>query len=131
MLDQRQVADLTEYVVALSRRQADRAAVGRAAQLYADNCAACHGPTGTGDRAQGAPDLTDREWLYGSARESIAAQIHNGRGGVMPTWEGRFSPGVVKALAVYVHANSAGDSHPTAVVATVAAATPAEAAPVS
>lgn len=130
MLDQRQVGDLTEYVVALSGRQADRAAVGRAAQLYADNCAACHGAAGTGDRAQGAPDLTDREWLYGSDRESIAAQIHNGRGGVMPTWEGRFSPGVIKALAVYVHANSAGDSHPTAVVPAAVQTASAQAATV-
>jgi len=26
----------------------------------------------------------------------------------MPTWEGRFSPGVIKALAVYVHVNAGG-----------------------
>ena len=129
MLDPKQVADMTEYVVALSGRQADRAAVARSAQLFADNCAACHGPTGTGDRAQGAPDLTDRDWLYGSDRESIAAQIHNGRGGVMPTWEGRFSPAVIKALAVYVHANSAGDSRPTPPPAPAAEAAPAQAAP--
>ncbi|OGN43975.1 MAG: cytochrome-c oxidase, cbb3-type subunit III [Caulobacterales bacterium RIFCSPHIGHO2_01_FULL_70_19] len=108
MLNGRQVSDLTEYVVSLSGRQADAAAVGRAAQLYADNCAACHGATGTGDQMQGAPNLTDREWLYGSDRASISGQIHNGRNGVMPTWENRFSPGVIKALAVYIHANAGG-----------------------
>jgi cytochrome c oxidase cbb3-type subunit 3 len=26
----------------------------------------------------------------------------------MPSWEGRFSPGVIKALAVYVHVNAGG-----------------------
>jgi len=32
----------------------------------------------------------------------------------MPTWEARFSPETVKALAVYVHANAGGDvSTPT------------------
>lgn len=108
MLTAAQVSDLTEYVVRLSGRPANAAAVGRAQQLYADNCAACHTPTGVGDRAVGAPNLTDREWLYGSDRESIRGQIHNGRNGVMPTWEGRFSPGVIKALAVYVHVNAGG-----------------------
>jgi cytochrome c oxidase cbb3-type subunit 3 len=108
MLSPAQVSDMTEYVVRLSGRPADAAAVGRAQQLYADNCAACHTPTGVGDRLVGAPNLTDREWLYGSDRESIRGQIHNGRNGVMPTWEGRFSPGVIKALAVYVHVNAGG-----------------------
>jgi cytochrome c oxidase cbb3-type subunit 3 len=108
MLNGRQVADLTEYVVSLSGRRADPAAVARAQQLYADNCAACHGPTGTGSVELGAPNLTDREWLYGSDRASISGQIHNGRNGVMPTWESRFSPGVIKALAVYIHANAGG-----------------------
>ena len=108
MLTEAQTADLTEYVIALSGRQADAAAVGRATQLYADNCAACHTPTGVGDRTLGAPNLTDREWLYGSDRASIQAQLHNGRNGVMPSWEGRFSPAVIKALAVYVHVNAGG-----------------------
>ncbi len=116
MLSVAQVADLTEYVVRLSGRQANAAAVGRAQQPFADNCAACHGPDGTGDQAQGAPNLTDREWLYGSDRESIRGQIHNGRNGVMPTWEGRFSPGVIKALAVYVHVNAGGGADVPGVV---------------
>ncbi|MBU1540589.1 MAG: cytochrome-c oxidase, cbb3-type subunit III [Alphaproteobacteria bacterium] len=116
MLTPAQVSDLTEYVVALSGRPADAAAVGRAQQLYADNCAACHTPTGVGDQAQGAPNLTDREWLYGSDRDSIRGQIHNGRNGVMPSWEGRFSPAVIKALAVYVHVNAGGGAEVPGVV---------------
>ena len=40
--------------------------------------------------------------------EVITGQIYNGRAGVMPSWEGRFSPAVIKALAVYVHANAGG-----------------------
>ena len=124
MLTNAQVADVAEYVVALSGREADAAGVARGRQIYADNCVACHGPTGQGDRAQGAPDLTDREWLYGSDREAIRGQIHNGRNGVMPTWEGRFSPAVIKALAVYVHVNAGGGeaSAPTPPAASEAAA---------
>ena len=39
-----QVNDLTEYVVALSHRPADAAAVARAAPVFQANCAVCHGP---------------------------------------------------------------------------------------
>ncbi|MFN3583417.1 cytochrome-c oxidase, cbb3-type subunit III [Phenylobacterium sp.] len=108
LLSADQIRDLTEYVVALSGRKADAAAVARARQTFADQCAACHGPAGTGDQVKGAPNLTDAEWLYGSDRDTIHDQIWNGRNGVMPTWEARFSPETIKALAVYIHANAGG-----------------------
>ena len=69
-------------------------------------------PAGTGDRARGIPDLTDREWLYGADRTPIRDQIWNGRNGVMPTWQARFSPETIKALAVYIHANAGGEAEP-------------------
>ena len=50
MLTAAEVSDLTEYVVALSGRPANVAAVRRAAPIYQTQCVACHGPTGTGDR---------------------------------------------------------------------------------
>ena len=108
MLNDAQIGDLTEYVVALSRRPADKAAVGRAAPLYQAQCAACHGPAGEGSQALGAPNLTDGEWLYGGDRADIRGQIFNGRNGVMPAWGDRFDPETIKALAVYIHANAAG-----------------------
>jgi cytochrome c oxidase cbb3-type subunit 3 len=103
-----QIEDLTEYVVALSGRPANRAAVDRAAPVFQANCAICHGPEGRGDQTKGAPNLTDKEWLYGPARDDIHGQIWNGRGGVMPTWQSRLDPETIKSLAVYVHANAAG-----------------------
>jgi cytochrome c oxidase cbb3-type subunit III len=108
MLSPRQVNDLTEYVVALSGREANAAAATRIKQTFADQCASCHGPDGRGNQAKGAPNLTDAEWLYGSNRDAIRAQIWNGRGGVMPTWGTRFDEPTLKALAVYIHANAAG-----------------------
>src|SRR5690606_29889781 len=86
MLNDGQIGDLTEYVVALSGRTANKAAVGRAAPIFAEQCAACHGVAGKGDQAQGAPDLTDAEWLYGADRDVIRGQIYGGRNGVMPAW---------------------------------------------
>jgi cytochrome c oxidase cbb3-type subunit 3 len=103
-----QIGDLTEFVVALSHRPADIAAVRRAGKLYVDNCAACHGPRGQGQAQPGAPNLTDADWLYGADRASIRDQIVHGRGGVMPAWGGRLSPETIKALAVYVHVNAGG-----------------------
>jgi cytochrome c oxidase cbb3-type subunit 3 len=108
MLKDGQIDDLTEYVVALSHRAANAAAVTRVAQLYIDQCASCHGPAGKGDQTRGVPNLTDNEWLYGPTRDDIRAQIFNGRGGVMPTWGQRFDPQTIKALTVYIHANAGG-----------------------
>lgn len=122
LLSKAQISDLTEYVVALSGRKADAAAVGRATQTFADQCASCHGAAGTGDVTRGIPNLTDADWLYGSDREAISGQIFNGRNGVMPTWEARFSPETIKALAVYVHANAGGGVEPTATAAKPAGA---------
>jgi len=103
-----QVEDLTEYVVALSHRNADQASVARAAPVFAANCVVCHGPQGLGNAQFGAPNLTDADWLYGSDRTSIHDQIWNGRGGVMPAWGRRFDSAAIKALAVYIHVKSGG-----------------------
>jgi cytochrome c oxidase cbb3-type subunit III len=109
LLEPAQINDLTEYVVSLSGGKADAQAVGRATQLYAEQCASCHGADGKGLREFGAPNLTDREWLYGGTREEIKAQIVNGRNGVMPTWGQRLDPITIDALAVYVHSLGGGE----------------------
>ena len=109
LLKPAQIKDLTEYVVHLSGREADAAAVSRAKPLFETNCAACHGPDGKGNRMFGAPNLTDQVWLYGPKRADIDDQITNGHGGVMPTWGGRLSAETIKSLAVYVHSLGGGE----------------------
>jgi cytochrome c oxidase cbb3-type subunit 3 len=108
MLQPAQIDDLTEYVVHLSNRPADAAAVARAQPLFEAQCSACHGPEGKGMVEVGAPNLTDADWLYGADRVAIRGQIFAGNGGVMPTWGGRLSPETIKALAVYIHSNAGG-----------------------
>jgi cytochrome c oxidase cbb3-type subunit 3 len=108
LLKPEDVNDMTEYVVALSHRKADQGAVNRAAPLFAQQCAVCHGPAGAGNPAVGAPNLTDADWLYGSDRQSIHDQIWYGRGGVMPTWAGRLDADQIKAVTVYVHTQAGG-----------------------
>ena len=108
LLKPQQVDDLTEYVVALSHRKANPASVARAAPVFAEQCAACHGADGKGQQAVGAPNLTDADWLYGGDRKSIHDQIWFGRGGVMPAWRTRLTEAQIKAVTVYVHVNSGG-----------------------
>lgn len=130
LLSAQQIADVTDYVISLSpardRLAPNMAAAGRGAALYQEQCSACHGPGGAGDRAVGAPSLTDDVWLYGGSREEIQGQIELGRGGVMPSWEARFDAGTLRALAYYVHEMGGGEPDAPAPEATPAAVTPAQ-----
>jgi cytochrome c oxidase cbb3-type subunit 3 len=78
------------------------------AKVFADNCASCHGDAGKGNQELGAPDLTDKIWLYGSDEATLIETISNGRAGVMPAWVERLDPATIKALAVYVHSLGGG-----------------------
>ncbi len=77
-------------------------------KLYAENCAACHGPEGKGNPELGAPNLADAIWLYGGDKASIVNRIANGGGGVMPAWKDRLDETTIKALTVYVHSLGGG-----------------------
>jgi len=81
----------------------------RGAKVFAENCAVCHGEKGAGNRELGAPNLTDKIWLYGPDKQTIVDGIVNGRGAVMPAWAGRLSDTTIKALTVYVHALGGGE----------------------
>lgn len=104
--DNAQLDNLVDHVLSLSGK-AESNRVG--AQLYADNCAACHGANGGGNRELGAPRLDDAIWLRGSSRGAIKRQILDPRMGMMPKWEGRLDPVTVKMLAAYVHSLGGGE----------------------
>jgi cytochrome c oxidase cbb3-type subunit 3 len=82
------------------------AAAGK--KIFADNCTSCHGDNAKGNQELGAPDLTDKIWLYGSDEATLVETISNGRAGVMPAWVGRLDPSTIKALTVYVHSLGGG-----------------------
>ncbi len=109
MLEPAQIKEIALYVRSLSGNTEDVAAVGDGAQLFAANCAVCHGETGKGNRELGAPNLTDAIWLYGSTEDEIIRQIRAPRNGVMPSWAGRLGDTTVKELAVYVHSLGGGE----------------------
>ena len=75
---------------------------GAGAQIFADNCAGCHGEDAKGMVESGAPDLTDGFWIYGGDARTIFTSVYSGRHGHMPHWEGRLSPLDIKLLTLYV-----------------------------
>lgn len=51
-------------------------------RLFGNNCAGCHGANARG--STGFPNLTDGDWLYGGAPQTIIETITKGRTGTMP-----------------------------------------------
>lgn len=109
LLDETQIAQVTEHVLAISGQDHDAALAAEGATLFADNCAACHMEDGSGDRTQGAPKLTDAIWLYGGSREKIIETVTKARFGVMPDWNERLSEDEIRAVAFYVHGRGGGE----------------------
>ena len=101
-----QAGQVASHVLSLTGKAPANAA---GAQLYADNCAVCHGPDGLGLREFGAPDLADAIWLYGGTHEQVTRQILQPRHGVMPAWGNRLDPVTIKMLAAYVHSLGGGE----------------------
>ncbi|HZJ91878.1 MAG TPA: cytochrome-c oxidase, cbb3-type subunit III [Thiopseudomonas sp.] len=75
-------------------------------QSYNTMCVACHGPDGTGNQMLGAPNLTDRIWLYGSSFAQVQQTIRHGRNGQMPAQADFLGNDKVHLLAAYVYSLS-------------------------
>ncbi|MEA1015307.1 cytochrome-c oxidase, cbb3-type subunit III [Sphingosinicella sp. LY1275] len=117
MLDAAQIEDVVSHVRVISGAEKASPSSRRGSALFAQNCAACHGPGGEGSRTLGAPDLVDAIWLYGGDRHTLTQTITNARYGVMPSWGNRLDPVTVKMLAAYVHSLGGGEALPTQVAA--------------
>jgi cytochrome c oxidase cbb3-type subunit 3 len=68
--------------------------------IFANNCAACHGSDAHG--AKGYPNLTDSDWLYGGTPDIVVTTITKGRTGVMPPWGPVLGDKGVEEVANYV-----------------------------
>lgn len=111
ILQPRQITQVASFVASLSNK-AENASGGDIAagkDVFAQNCASCHGDNGKGNRELGAPNLTDAIWLYGSTPAAIAAQVRTPKHGVMPAWGVRLGDTTVKELTVYVHSLGGGE----------------------
>ena len=100
---------MVDYVLSLSELPHDQTAAAAGEVVFQDNCAACHMEDGTGDRTQGAPNLADAVWLYGSDPQTIRRMVQEGPYGVMPGWSSRLSEADIRAVAAYVHGLGGGE----------------------
>ncbi len=109
ILTDEEVAQVVNHVLSVSGQEADAALASAGATVFLDNCSACHGENAMGDRTLGAPNLTDRIWLYGGSPEAIEYTVRFARFGVMPSWSGRLSEAEIRAAAIYVHSLGGGE----------------------
>lgn len=100
------IKNVANYVLSLSGRTHDAVRAAQGKEIFATNCAMCHGPDGKGNPALGAPNLTDNVWLYGGGETTIIQTIAKGRNGVMPAWGQFLGENKVHVLAAYVYAMS-------------------------
>ncbi len=108
ILDATQIDNVANFVRQLAQLDHDATKATAGATVFADQCAACHGDKGEGNKTAGAPQLNDAIWLYGNTMADITAQIKLPRQGVMPAWQARLGEGKVKQLTAYVHSLGGG-----------------------
>jgi len=108
-LGEEKVKNVVAYVRSLSGLPTDSLKAQLGKEVFMQNCAACHGPEGKGTQALGAPNLTDKIWLYDSSEATITQGVMNGRHvGVdpahspMPAHKDSLGPGKIQVLAAYV-----------------------------
>ena len=112
LLSNEEIEQVVNYVMSLSGQtppSPDMAEAG--AEVFDFNCSACHGADGTGDRFQGAPNLTDAIWLYGGDYDTLHETVYNARYGVMPPMGGaELSEAEIRAVVTYVHGLGGGEA---------------------
>ncbi|AIN57544.1 MULTISPECIES: cytochrome-c oxidase, cbb3-type subunit III [Pseudomonas] len=105
------VADVAAFVLTnldgRSLPEGVKADPAKGQEIFASNCVACHGPTGKGTPAMGAPDLTHPQaFIYGSSFAQLQQTIRYGRQGQMPAQQDIQGNDKVHLLAAYVYSLS-------------------------
>jgi cytochrome c oxidase cbb3-type subunit 3 len=99
--DDKAVENVAHYVLSLSESTHDpiKAVFGKG---KFGACMACHSADAKGNQALGAPNLTDKTWLFGGSAETIMETIRKGRTATMPAFEDFLGDAKVHVLAAYV-----------------------------
>ena len=95
------VRNVAQYVLSLSGSAHNSVAAQLGKEKFGA-CAACHGADGKGNKQIGAPNLTDKHWLYGWGEQAIVEAITAGRNGLMPPQAKLLTPEQVHVLSAYV-----------------------------
>ena len=94
--------EVANYVRSLSGLANDSALAAKGKVKFDMVCVACHGADAKGNQMIGAPNLTDKVWLYGSSESTIMETITKGRVNQMPAHKDFLGAGKVHLLAAYV-----------------------------
>ena len=121
-----EISELANYVLSLSGSPHNEIKAFSGKARYAA-CAACHGMDGKGNKALGAPNLTDDYWLHGWGEAAIANIVKNGRNNVMPAQAPKLSAEQIHVVAAYVLSLSGGGAANTSSGSMPAAKTPVKA----
>ena len=102
-------ADLADVVANLWTKDADSAGLAAAAELYAKNCAACHGESGEGNGfmasqlAATPAAFADVAYLFTGRMDALYAEIRRGGMGTdMPNFGTLFMPDETWGLVAYL-----------------------------
>lgn len=103
-----EIYSVVDYVLTLSgEKPTDTYAQGM--EIFKAQCVSCHGAEGKGSHQVGAPNLTDKIWLYGGDRETLYQTVYNARAGVMPAWKTRLDENTIRQLTIYLHQLGGGE----------------------
>jgi cytochrome c oxidase cbb3-type subunit 3 len=101
------VDNLVSYVLSLSGRDVDAGKAEKGKETYLTaGCIGCHGADAAGNQMLGAPNLTDKTWLYGGSEGMVTESIVKGRNGVMPAHEELLGDNKIHILTAYVYSLS-------------------------
>lgn len=84
----------------LAELASDPAATRVGRNVFANNCAGCHGTDARG--AKGYPNLVDADWLYGGDADTVLTSVLQGRHGLMPPMIATLPGNGVDEVANYV-----------------------------
>lgn len=96
-----EMSDVANYVLSLSGSPYNEVKAFGGKKLFT-SCAACHGADGKGNKALGAPNLTDDYWLHGWGEAAIVRMIKNGTSNVMPSQSAKLTADQIHVVAAYV-----------------------------
>jgi cytochrome c oxidase cbb3-type subunit 3 len=96
------VKNVAQYVRSLSGLTGDSIRIAMGKDIFLQNCAACHGADGKGNPALGAPNLSDKNWLHGSAEPVVMETIARGRNSQMPAHKTILDEARIHLLTAYV-----------------------------
>lgn len=102
VLGEEGVRDAANYVRSLSGLPHDAARAARGKTKFSETCSPCHGQDAKGNQQLGAPNLTDKIWIYDSREETLIEGITKGHNDVMPAHRELLGPAKVHLLAAYV-----------------------------